>query len=412
MPEVTSTLLIFVLVIACLLLSAEILARVWIRHDRRYFVRRPYYRYNFDMLPAASYLLNSPIRTVINSDGERGNEVPCSDGKLYRVLVAGGSFVECGVLTQDQTWPALLEKTLHQHRASFGADQVHVGNIGVSELDTHALSAILEKILPRYPQLDLLLLGTGFACAMRWLLDGAQPERGPSTMPKAERFAQYPEMPLKWYPPSSTALYEIARRVAYRYWDRTIELPQAGRRMIACRKRRAESKGQHLSLMTDPSAMLLSMEQGLRRAIDLARTRTSRIILVRQPWFDKEHLTDEEEQSLWIGQVEKGLSESSWKFLSRPDLLRLLASVDQTVLRVAHDCQLETIELQSVVRTRSGMFYDDFHLSEAGAAEVAIGVASEILSYEIANWSSTQSAEADRKETSARSLKPSPAAVR
>src|SRR2546425_13323097 len=78
--------------------------------------------------------LERRVRFYINADGERGGDVRDGEPGLYRILVAGGSVVECFGLDQPTSWPGSVEQLLKTRESltALGAPRVHVGNIGHS----------------------------------------------------------------------------------------------------------------------------------------------------------------------------------------------------------------------------------------------------------------------------------------
>src|SRR5437868_4145714 len=89
---------------------AEMAARWWLRHRSAYYVFPPGLRICMHPDPKVSPHLEPTVRFDINSDGERGDDVPRgrSGGALYRVLVAGGSQPEGYLLDQHTSWPGTL----------------------------------------------------------------------------------------------------------------------------------------------------------------------------------------------------------------------------------------------------------------------------------------------------------------
>jgi hypothetical protein len=358
---------------------AETLARLWVLCDRRYFVKRPYSKQIFEVLPEVSPYLRNPVKTFCNSDGERGNDVPKAKSTLYRVLAVGGSFVECSALTQEKTWTAELERMLRRHLQSLEATDVHVGNIGVPEMDTQALASMLQEVLPRYPDLDLILVGTGIACAMRWLHEGAPSDRGATPLPVEKRFEQYPDMQFSWFKLRRTALAEITKRIWYRQQKGAAILSPMGNKLVACARKRKEMNGHYHPLTSAPSAMLLDLEKGLRRSIELAKGKARRIIFVRQPWFYRDDMSTHEERNFWMGRLGGSKRSDEWKFLSNTALFYLVSLVDEVVVRVAEEYGIETVDLQQLLEMRLGIFYDQGHLAEEGSAQVAQHVANQIV---------------------------------
>src|SRR5262249_19009742 len=129
--------------------AAEYVARAWIRAKADYFVLPPGLRITMhpdrDVFPE----LEATIRFAVNSDGERGREVP-RDTDVYRVLVAGGSQPEGFLLDQNTTWPGALQNLLERPAGlrTLDASRVHVGSIARSGVGSEALDLIFTRVLP------------------------------------------------------------------------------------------------------------------------------------------------------------------------------------------------------------------------------------------------------------------------
>src|SRR4249920_1134796 len=116
--------------------TAELLVRQVLRHGRAYYVFPPGLRLRLHLDRDVFPELEPVARFEVNSDGERGNEVPRSrlGTSLYRVLVVGGSQPEGYLLDQDTAWPGALQQLLAspQHERALGVSSVHVGSIARS----------------------------------------------------------------------------------------------------------------------------------------------------------------------------------------------------------------------------------------------------------------------------------------
>jgi hypothetical protein len=368
-------------VVAAVLLTAlvtEVLARRWIRADGRYFVWRPHYKRVTELNPAYSPFLKNPVRFLINREGERGGDVPETSGKLYRVLVAGGSTAECVTLDQDAAWPQVLERILEANKNLIGAAAIHVGNIAKTNVEGSGIRVILEKVLPRYPHLDLIIVVPGIATVGRWLGEGCPSGRPPRPLPMQTLFVQYPEMGFGWGL-RKLALAELAQRWLFRFTSYTWRQSGAGRLKIAITSQRSRVQ-EFYPLVEDPSGMLDAFEQELRRALALAQARAARVILVRPFWFQKDHLTADEEAAMWLGFVGKLKPGKQWQFVSHPDLFKLFAMVDQRAAKVAQELEVEAIDLKGLLEPRLGIYYDNCHLTAEGAAMAAQRLASVMLS--------------------------------
>ena len=156
--------------------SAEVAARRWLRSHSAYYVWPPGLRLRVHPDPAIFPELEAVVHFNVNTDGERGDEVPRRKGDLYRILVVGGSAVEGYLLDQPTSWPGALQRLLNAPQAlrTLKASRVHVGNIGRSGVGSQALALILERVLPRYPRLDAIVVMVGATDVFQWLERGAR----------------------------------------------------------------------------------------------------------------------------------------------------------------------------------------------------------------------------------------------
>ena len=182
--------------VAALVALAEIGSRWWLRHRSKYHVWPPHARIEMQMDADAFPELEPRCRFYINADGERGGDVRAGEPGLYRVLVAGGSAVECFALDQPSSWPGNLERLLNApgNLAVLGGRRVHVGNIGHSGVGSAELEIILDRVLPQYSHLDAILIMVGASDVYHWLEEGASPARAPSCVAESLLFAEHPQL--------------------------------------------------------------------------------------------------------------------------------------------------------------------------------------------------------------------------
>src|SRR5437667_6047603 len=148
-----------------LFVAAEFAARWWLRYRRAYYVFAPGMRLRMRPDRQVFPELEPVVRFEVNSDGERGSEVPRPRGgeTLYRALVVGGSQPEGYLLDQGTSWPGALESLLAtpEHRQMLRASHVHVGSVARSGVGSEALNLILERVLPRYRRLQAIIILLG-----------------------------------------------------------------------------------------------------------------------------------------------------------------------------------------------------------------------------------------------------------
>jgi len=353
-------------------LMAELWARWWIRRRTRYCVWSPGMRLELrqDLFPE----MESRFRLEINADGERGGDVRGADDGLYRILVAGGSSVECYALDQPTSWPGTLEQLLNRRPALdvLGARRVHVGNIGHSGVGAAELDIILERVLPNYDRLDAIIVMVGASTAYHWLEDGAPPGRAPAVVPEDALFARRPGQAFGWTP-GATALVELIRRIRQALL-RPVEVREnPGAWQVAARKMRAEAT-EIRSTMPDPSAVLQHVEHHFRRALRHAMARSRRVLVVRQPWFEKQY-TAEERAQFWTGGIGRPWKERVSVYFSLEVINRVLSLIDGRVVAVADELGLPHVHLRPLLNQGLRHYYDHDHFTPEGAAVAARAVA-------------------------------------
>jgi lysophospholipase L1-like esterase len=366
-------------VLPLLAVLAELLARWWLRRRNAYFVFPPGLRLLLHPDTTMFPRLEPSSRFDINSDGERGDEVPgLRRGEtLYRILVAGGSQPEGYLLDQHTSWPGALQRLLDtpQNLQRLGAARVHVGSVARSGVGSEALQQILERVLPRYPRLQAIIILVGASDVLRWLEQGAPPSP-PSPPQTAEIFRCHPELRLGWRP-RDLALVELMLRLRRRWLRPVDEHDQAGAWMGKARAMRAQAKVIRTT-MPDPGPMLEHFERHLGHVIRQARVHADRVILVRQPWFDRD-CTPEEAAQMWHGGVGQAWKDEVTTFYSNDVVRRLMALLDAAAARVAQDLDVEHLDVRPVLPSTLEYYYDFFHATPMGARAVAAAVGTALL---------------------------------
>jgi lysophospholipase L1-like esterase len=254
---------------------------------------------------------------------------------------------------------------------------VHVGNIGRSNVASADLDLILERVLPRYRRLAAIIVMLGAGDVAQWLEDGAPAFLPPARVPAGKVFACHPERPFGWKP-QQWALVEIARRLR-RAWLRPWSVFEkgSGAWYAAARKMRAQAKEIRTEI-PDPSNLLDRFEHHLRQLLHRAKAHADRVIVVRQPWFEKDY-TAEEVAHFWHGGVGKAWREPISVFYSFEVVNRLMGLVDARAATVAESCGVEQLDLRAVLQPSLRNYFDYTHFTPAGAAVVAQAVATAVV---------------------------------
>jgi lysophospholipase L1-like esterase len=353
-------------------------ARWWIRFRRAYYVLPPGLRLRLHIDRETFPELEPVVRFEVNADGERGPEVPrvARGERLYRVLVAGGSQPEGAFLDQPSAWPAMVERLIAtpEHLRSLGASKAQVGNTGRSGVGSAELDLIFERVLPRYPRLQLIVVLVGVSDVMHWM------ERGcPRLFPPvraADVFTCHPEGPFGWRPRAWAAM-ELLRRARHR-WLRPVEVHwRAGAwigRACAMRARASEIR----TTLPNPAPMLDHFEFHLEGLLRRARAHADRVLVVRQPWFNKE-FSPEETARMWHGAVGEPWRTEVSTYYSLEIFKKLMSLLDVRAAAVCDALGVEHLDLMPILDQSLASFHDGFHLTPAGAEAVASAVSEAIL---------------------------------
>jgi lysophospholipase L1-like esterase len=358
--------------------AAELAVRWWIRRHTRYHVWAPGMRSEQRSLVTMCPQLDTCVRFDVNADGERGRDVPKDEAGLLRVLTAGGSSVECFALAEQASWPGALERILNapENLRTLGARRVHVGNIGRSGVSSRHLDLILERVLPQYSRLAVIVIMVGGSDVFQWFEQGAPPTLSSMPLPANEVFAVHPEVAFGWKP-RQWATIELARRLRHR-WLRPIEVrEQAGNWLVAARKMRAEARDVRTSL-PDPRGLLDSFEFHFRRALQRAQAHADRVLVLRQPWFEKQY-TAEEAACFWHGGMGKAWKQTITTYFSLDVVNQVVHLLDARAAGVAEELGIEHRNVRSVLASSLANYYDYMHYTPAGAAVVARDVAAALL---------------------------------
>ena len=363
-------------VVPLLYVTAELAARWWIRFRNRYYVLPPGLRLHLQMDREVFPQMEPHTRFDVNAEGERGDEVPRPAGGLYRVLVGGGSQPEGFLLDQHTVWPGALQRLLDTPaaRLQLGASRVHVGSIARSGVGSEALDLIFDRVLPRYPRLRLIVIMIGATDVMRWLEYGAS--RSVPPVRAADVFRCHPEGPFGWTP-QSLALWELLLRARRRYLRPIVVHERAGRWIGQARAMRARAT-EIRRLMPDPAPMLEQFDAHFRRVLARASAHADRVLVVRQPWFDKP-FTSEEAAQMWHGGAGQVWRQEVTAYYSFEVVSRLMALVDEKASAIAREAGVEQLDLMPLIEPSLDNYYDGFHATPAGARIVASAVAAAIV---------------------------------
>lgn len=366
--------------IPALLVVLELAARLFLRLLPVYRVFPPNLQIDQHIDTTVLPRLKPLARVRMNSQGERADEPPPAGGRgTYRVLVIGGSTVECWLLDQDDTWPARIQQLLAapENLKHLEADRVHVVNIGKSGINAEALDFVFEKTLPGYGRLDAIVILLGIANIVHWIRDGAPPQPEYAVPDLDSFFAWHPYRRYRWTP-RATALMEIARRARDLWFSKLETRNGVGKSLKRVRQMRAAATVVRDDI-PDTTGVLANFERAMRSALRRAQAGADRVIVIRQPWFEKEHFSAAEEAQLWNGGVGDAYHEEVTTYFSNPALFKMFRRMDERLVSVCTELKIEHIDVMSLLEPSVRSYYDHIHFTPEAADRVAECVVGEIL---------------------------------
>src|SRR5256886_9418321 len=115
-----------------------------------------------------------------------------------------------------------------------------------------------------------------------------------------------------------------------------------------------------------------------RRALQRARAHADRVLVLRQPWFEKEY-TAEEAAWFWHGGVGKAWKQTVTTYFSLDVVNQVVHLLDSRAASVAEELGIEHRNLRSVLAPSLENYYDYMHYTPAGPVAVARLVADGLL---------------------------------
>jgi hypothetical protein len=364
---------------------AEWAARFWFRHCAKAFPWKPGTRLELSPDPHHLPRLSRHVVVTANSQGLRGREPPPAGTRALRIVIAGGSGVECLALDDREAWPHLVEAQLKEQKSLLGVDEVHVASLARSGFTNESLLYLFPRVLSRLGPIDTIAIMTGVSQLNAWTLAGA---------PRMPTSTAVPWDDTDWHSehawsisPRHSALAELARRISHWVHPRTITLHNTGGSIAAGRRARAEAS-EIRDTTDDPVLWVEQYENQLYAVVQEARLYARNVVLLRQPWFDTSDPTPDAVAQFWHGFAFETSPSKRKVFFSHRVMCAMMRRLDAAVERVAERCAAPTIKLADALIPSVDMFYDWTHLTPEGARHVAKLVAGRIFEIETGTPSS------------------------
>ncbi|WP_298508436.1 GDSL-type esterase/lipase family protein [uncultured Kordia sp.] len=279
----------------------------------------------------------------------------------HKMMVFGGSTAACFALTQEKTWPALIEKKL--------GNEYWIGNFGrPGNNSTHHVlqfKHMLEK--PELKDTKTVLVMQGVNDLVAYLISSDRYLNLPELKLKKFAFQHIPDDYLPWY--RQLTLYKLAARAKKNikfYFNHKDHLTKT---VLDIRALRKQSK--ILDELPDLTPGLTRYEENVKAMIQLAKEKNVRLIFVTQATMWKPNLEPQYEELMLTSGFENNEA-----FYSTTALYGGMEMFNQRLKTICAQNNIPCIDLQLPKTTES--FYDDFHFNESGAELTAEQITKEL----------------------------------
>ncbi len=369
--------LIFITAGIALFVVAELSTRFYLARWGKAKVWQPNSRLHMHMDQEVLPELEEVVRSEVNSLGERGDE-PRDMDRAYRVLVIGGSAAECFYLDKDSGWPGVAKSIMStpENLSILGKEHVHLGNIARAGVGSVALEQMLDAVLPQYEQVDLILCMVGASDVLRWFSRGAKSDDEESKIHLRDYIFFLPKDKFSWHP-RRTAMAAVAR-LWLKSRQRALEVREhTGQRVGSLRimRQNASTKRKETG---DPTKMLDRFASSFRHILAMCQEKADRVLVVRQPWFEKEH-SAEEESFFWNAAQGDPFKETCDTYFDTSMIKERMRDMDERAVEVCESMKIEHIDVKPVLPMSRATFYDFYHYTPEGARILGEAVAERIL---------------------------------
>ena len=201
---------------------------------------------------------------------------------------------------------------------------------------------------------------------VNWLIDGAPQQINSSCRNHENIFSFIGEKKYRWKI-KQTAIYEFIRFLRGRF---TWQLRKnAGKTLDAVRLMRKNASNL-INVIPNSTALMEKFEKNFNDSIIAAFPFVNNIIVVRQPWFDKDHFSPEEEELLWHAPQGRPYLEKVDTYYSYSVFNALMSRIDRSIVELCKSKKLKCIDLKSHLDNSTAVYYDHLHFTAYGAEGV------------------------------------------
>jgi lysophospholipase L1-like esterase len=236
----------------------------------------------------------------------------------------------------------------------------------------------MKYLLPQYPGIDAIVILAGCNDLIRRLIEDKKYD--PYFLDHYDYWEQrlirgaFSETPYKqgkyrfhsgYY--DELAIGSLVKQIMYINSKREMVQDETGNLFVNLRNLRKGAL-EIVEDLPDLTSGLEEYKKNLNAIIDIAQSRSTRIVFITQPSLWKQDMTEKEKDLIWNGWIE---SPKSKRYYSEIALMRGMQAYNDTLLQVCKVRGVECIDLASVLPKDSTIFYDDVHFSDKGSLMTA-----------------------------------------
>ena len=288
----------------------------------------------------------------------------------YGILTIGGSTTYCNGLSDEESWPWLLEKHLNEQGS---ADVFTVGNVGVPTFDSFHNAYQLEYIAPQFENIKMvvMLMGindyfVGMYLNEKFTGNSQNPHAFKRTFIRLPRKAG-----ARWYERTETWMHLRDLRNFIRHNKNEEPSLQEHRENI-----QKYLDAEKIDRLPDITLGLEDYEANLRRIAKLARAQNLQLVWLTQPSLWHDGMPEEYQPLVASGSpIVKG---KSFTALVSAQAMQLY---NERMMTVAQEEGVILIDLATKIPKSTDYLFDNCHYTKAGSKEVANVVFGKLKGY-------------------------------
>jgi len=293
--------------------------------------------------------LSNTTHYSTNEWGMRGDPIPKNWDDLKTIFTIGGSTTHCQYLSDDKTWPALLQKLLRQDDG-----EIMIQNAGLDGQSTWGHRLMMQEVIPKVkPDYIIILAGVNdlHVGVRKIAVNGDNPYVRSTLIKRILAASRTLQLIFKWY----QILIEKVPIV-----DRTEHVP-----LIKFAPPDLDKNLPLYDFNKFAESVTNDFESNVRDIIKIAGKLNIKLLFLTQPTIYENSEYWDNKRAQWFYPTSDAVVYScatEWKIINL---------LNRKLEQICREDSITFFDLEAVVPHTSEYFYDSFHFTEKGAEEVS-----------------------------------------